>query len=119
MAGLQSLARMAGRTLEVCRCQGLRDLVTQLRTARERDAEFILIDPGELAHEARIHPEEGLHDALGELASPYIEVHDDDAETLEETHLPHGAPLATIVIHGDLATSYRIAMNIALRQLAA
>jgi hypothetical protein len=28
-----------------------------------------------------------------------------------------GAPLATIIINGDLSTSYRIALGIALRQL--
>lgn len=79
----------------------------------------MLIDPGDLAEQARSHPEEGLEDALAQLESPYIDVHDDEATTLDMPAPQHGAPLATIVSNGDLATGYRIAFGIALRQLAA
>jgi 3-dehydroquinate dehydratase-2 len=36
---------------------------------------------------------------------------------LEAGPCQRGAPLATIIINGDLSTSYRIALGIALRQL--
>lgn len=116
---LESLVRGAGRVLSVCTCSGLRELVAQIRAAKARDTEFMLLDPGDLADEVRDHPEEGLDEALKQLASPYIEVHDDSRATLEWTNSREGAPLATIVINGDLAASYRIAIGIALRRLAA
>lgn len=116
---LQALARAAGRVLSVCTCSDLRELVAHVRAAAGRDTEFMLLDPGDLAGEARAHPEEGLDDALDQLASPYVEVHDDSDDTLERAPGRRGAPLATIVINGDLETSYRIAMGIALRCLAA
>jgi len=78
----------------------------------------MLLDPGDLAEEARAHPEAGLDDALDELASPYVEVHDDSGAAMQRTDGRHAAPLATIIINGDLATSYRIALGIALRCLA-
>ncbi|WP_114238757.1 hypothetical protein [Dyella sp. C9] len=117
--GLRQLARKAGHALAISRCEGLRELVGSIRAARQRHAEFMLIDPGTLAEEARAHPEEGLQEALAELDSPYIDVHDDTDTALHVAPPQHGAPIATIVINGDLATSYRIALGIALRRLAA
>lgn len=116
---LQSLARAAGRVLSVCKCSELRELVDHIRAAKGNDTEFMLLDPGDLVEAARAHPEEGLDEALDQLASPYVEVHDDSGATLEGMDGRRRAPLATIVINGDLATSYRIAMGIALRRLAA
>ncbi|MGC1551103.1 MAG: type II 3-dehydroquinate dehydratase [Rhodanobacter sp.] len=116
LRSLQQLARTAGRTLEVCSCSGLRELVAHVRAARSRATEFMLLDPGELGQQVQAHPEAGLHDALDELTAPYIEVHDDSDATLEPGTCSHCAPLATIIINGDLATSYRIALGIALRR---
>ncbi|WP_284399716.1 type II 3-dehydroquinate dehydratase [Dyella lipolytica] len=115
---LQQLARAAGRTLEVCSCNGLREFVARVRTARSQTTEFMLLDPGSLTQQVQAHPEAGLGDALDALNMPYIEVHDDSDDTLEPRDVLH-APLATIVIHGDLGTSYRIALGIALRRLSA
>ena len=117
LRSLQQLAREAGRIVEVCTCAGLRDFITGLRLARSQAPEFVLLDPGEIAQEAQAHPEAGLHDALDELTSPYIEVHDGSDTTLEAGPCQRGAPLATIIINGDLSMSYRIALGIALRQL--
>ena len=50
---------------------------------------------------------------------PYIEVHDDSGATLEPKIRPRTSSIATIIINGDLATSYRIALGIALRRLEA
>ena len=114
---LQQLAHAAGRTLELCPCGGLRDFVARVRAVRSQSTEFMLLDPGELTQEAQGHPEAGLCDALDELSTPYIEVHGDTAASLEIPNGSHGAPLATIMINGDLGTSYQIALGIALRQL--
>ncbi|WP_199097653.1 hypothetical protein [Dyella sp. ASV21] len=119
VSALAQRARAAGRTLAIHRCSQLREFVGSIRSARAVDTEFMLIDPGELAEAAREHPEEGLVDALAQLDSPYIDVHDDCATAFEPVDPQHGAPIATIVSNGDLATGYRIALGIALRSLAA
>jgi 3-dehydroquinate dehydratase-2 len=116
---LHSLARAAGQVLSVCKCSDLHELVGHIRAAKSDDTEFMLLDPGDLAEAARAHPEEGLDEALDQLASPYVEVHDDSGAAQERPEGRRWAPLATIVINGDLETSYRIAMGIALRRLAA
>ena len=118
-ARFESLVRATGQALSVCTCGGLRELVARVRAAKAEGTDFMLLAPGDLAEEARAHPEAGLDDALEALASPYVEVHDDSGAAVERADGRHGAPLATIVINGDLATSYRIALGIALRQLAA
>ena len=115
---LQQLGREAGRIVEVCTCTGLRDFIAGLRMARSQTPEFMLLDPGDITQEARAHPEAGLRDALDELSTPYIEVHDDSAAAFDAGPYGRSAPLATIVINGDLSTSYRIALGIALRQLS-
>lgn len=114
---LQQLTHAAGRTLELCPCGGLRDFVARVRAVKPQSTEFMLLDPGELTQEVQGHPEAGLGDALDELGTPYIEVHDDTIATLETRDGSHSAPLATIIINGDLGTSYQIALGIALRQL--
>jgi 3-dehydroquinate dehydratase-2 len=114
---LQQLARAAGRTLELCPCGGLRDLIARVRAVKPQSNEFMLLDPGDLTQQVRAHPEAGLCAALDGLATPYIEVHDDSDDALESQDRSQRAPLATIIINGDLATSYQIALGIALRQL--
>ena len=61
---LQQFVRSAGQTLEFLPCKGLADFVAQMRATRSRSTEFILLDPGDLAYEAKHHPEFGLHDAF-------------------------------------------------------
>jgi 3-dehydroquinate dehydratase-2 len=119
LRSLQQLGREAGRIIEVCTCTGLRDFIAGLRWARSQKPEFVLLDPGNITQEAQAHPEAGLRDALDQLSTPYIEVHDDSATALDAGPYGRRAPLATIVINGDLSTSYRIALGIALRQLSA
>ena len=114
---LQQLVSAAGRTLELFRCAGLRDFVACVRSMKRRPSEFMLLDPGELGPEAALHPEAGLSDALDEAATPYVEVHDDARTELGVLPGQHQAPVATVIIHGDLGCSYRIGLGIALRQL--
>lgn len=116
-ADLRALAAAVGRCVEVRPCASLREFVVQLRSARATRAEFVLIDPGELAPQALARPE-ALRRALDGLPSAYIEVHDRSASTLDERLHAQALPLATIVINGDLAMSYRIGFGIALRRLA-
>jgi len=116
---LQQLAHAAGRTLELCPCGGLRDFVAQVRAAKRSHAEFMLLDPGELAPQLKAHPDAGLHEALDELDAPYVEVHDESDAELDRAAGSHHAPLATVIIQGDIGSSYRIGLGIALRQLAA
>jgi 3-dehydroquinate dehydratase II len=114
---LQQLAHAAGRTLELCSCGGLREFVARVRAVQSHHTEFMLLDPGDLAQQVNEHPESGLREALDNLAAPYIEVHDDSDDTLVPRDGWHNAPAATVIIQGDLATSYRIGLGIALRQL--
>jgi 3-dehydroquinate dehydratase-2 len=118
VAALQRAVQAAGHTLAVCQCGGVKDLVGRIRSLRAADTEFVVFDPGELAGQARMQAD-GLDEALDALPSPYIEIHDDSGAALAAPGPARHAPLATIVINGDLSTSYRIAMGIALRQLAA
>lgn len=114
---LQQLAATAGRTLELFRCQGLRDFVACVRAMKRHPSEFMLLDPGELGPEAMAHPEAGLGDALDDIATPYVEIHDDPGTELGLQPGQHHAPLATVIINGDLGCSYRIGLGIALRRL--
>lgn len=114
---LQQLASAAGRTLELFRCNGLRDFVACVRSMKRRPSEFMLLDPGELGPEAAAHPEAGLSDALDEAATPYVEIHEDPSTELGIQPGQHHAPVATVIINGDIGCSYRIGLGIALRRL--
>jgi 3-dehydroquinate dehydratase II len=115
LTDLQRVARAAGQTLVVLTCSGLKELVATIRAIRQSQDNVMLLAPGDLAQQAEDHPEEGLDDALDELPRPYIEIHTDSDATLGRTHGPHRPAPATVCINGDLATSYRIALGIALR----
>lgn len=115
---LKQLALAAGRTVEVCTCTGLREFVARVRTARPQSTEFMLLAPGALAQQSQLNPEAGLGEALDALGMPYIQVQDGDA-SLDANGSSHHGPLATIVLNGDVRTSYRIALGIALKQLSA
>jgi 3-dehydroquinate dehydratase II len=116
---LKQLALSAGRTVEICTCNGLREFVARIRSARPQTTEFMLLAPGDLAQQVHTHPESGLSDALDALPMPYIEVQDDCDSALEPADLSRHGPLATVVINGDTVASYRIALGIALRRLNA
>ncbi|RDS80383.1 hypothetical protein DWU99_19880 [Dyella psychrodurans] len=77
----------------------------------------MLLDPGEINQQLQTHQDSELGDTLEALGTPYIEMQDDSEAALETAPAAGHAPLATIVTNGDLNTSYRIALGIALRQL--
>ncbi|ULU25800.1 hypothetical protein [Dyella terrae] len=114
---LQQLAATAGRSLELVCCKGLNDFVSCVRSMKRRASEFMLLDPGDLGPQATAHPEAGLSDALDEAGTPYVEVHEDASTELGLPPGLHNAPVATVIINGDLGSSYRIGLGIALRQL--
>jgi 3-dehydroquinate dehydratase-2 len=115
---LQQLATAAGRTLELCPCGCLPDLIDQVRATEAGTTEFMLLDLGDLAYQAKNHPEAGLDGALDELNTPYVEVHEESGAELDLSIGLHHAPIATVIIHGDIGSSYRIGLGIALRQLS-
>ena len=113
---LQRAVQAAGHALSVLSCAGAREMAGCIRSLRAEETELVVFDPGELA---RHRSDADLHQALDALPAPYIEIHDDSGAAMVPPDGTHHAPLATIIINGDLSASYRIAMGIALRQLAA
>jgi 3-dehydroquinate dehydratase-2 len=116
---LQQRVTAAGQTLEWCPCRSLADLVATVRATKPCSTEFVLLDPGELACQARNHPEAGLGDAIEHLGTPYVEVHEKSDSELEHPAGSRHGPVATVIIHGDIGNSYLIGLGIALRQLSA
>ncbi|WP_156171330.1 hypothetical protein [Dyella japonica] len=114
---LQQQAGAAGCTLELRGCSDLRHFVGQVCAAGSDSTEFVLLDPGDLASQVREHPEAGLVDALDQLGAPYIEVHEECGAELDHEAGFHKAPLATVIINGNIGSGYRIGLSIALRQL--
>jgi 3-dehydroquinate dehydratase-2 len=114
---LEQQAGAAGCTLELRGCSDLSHFVGQVCAAASDSTEFVLLDPGDLASQVREHPEAGLVDALDQLAAPYIEVHEECGAELEHEAGFHKAPLATVIINGNIGSGYRIGLSIALRQL--
>ena len=118
VAALQRMVQAAGHTLAVFSCVGLRELIGCIRALPRGDTEFVVFDPGEWAERIPGRAQAHLHEALDALRTPYVEIHDDSAAAMVSSGSTRHAPLATIVINGDLPASYRIALGIALRQLA-
>jgi 3-dehydroquinate dehydratase-2 len=96
----------------------LRDFVALVRSARSEVTEFVLLDPGSLAPEMRAHPEAGLSKAIDDLRAPYIDVHDEFGDGLKCCAGLHKAPVATVIINGNIGSGYRIGLRLALRRLA-
>lgn len=113
---LEEQAGAAGHALELRGCSNLGHLVGEVCAASNDSTEYMLLDPGELAAQLREHPEAGLVDA-DRLGAPYIEVHETFGVELEHDADCHKAPVATVIINGNLGSGYRIGLGIALRQL--
>jgi 3-dehydroquinate dehydratase-2 len=118
LSQLQQQAHAAGRSLKLCNCGDLQDFVVQVCSVKSHTTEFVLLDPGDLTSQVHAHPEAGLAGALDKLPTPYIEVHEKFGMELERGG-SHPARVATVIINGNLGSSYRIGLGIALRQLNA
>lgn len=111
---LRRASHAAGRTLKLCASTSIRAFIASIRRADPSTSDFVVIDPGDLARD----DPDALRDALESLTVPYAEVHDNSDTVLDLPLRPSALPIATIVINGDLSTSYRIAVGIALRRIA-
>ena len=116
---LQQRADAAGRTLELRACDDLQGFVVQVCAAKSDATEFVLLGPGDLLEQVRAHPEAGFADALDKLEAPYIEVHEAFGAELEHGADFRNAPIATVIISGNIGSGYRAGLGIALRQLDA
>ena len=76
---------------------------------------MLLLDIGDLALDG-VTQRRALRDALDDLPSPYIEVHDDATHALEPRVHPQHAPLVTVILRDDLPRAYALALDIALRR---
>jgi 3-dehydroquinate dehydratase-2 len=113
---LRQRARAAGQALHCRAFASVRDLLLGLKRAHLERADMLLLDIGDLAlHDGT--QAKALRDALDELPSPYIEVHDDAAHALEPRLQPQHAPLVTVILRDDLPRAYAMALAIALRRL--
>lgn len=101
-------ASLAGKTVAVCSCRDMSDVLDRLRRIDGRNTEFLLLDPGSASH---IDGE--LDAALHRAGVPYIEVHADGNGSLP--HSCVGTPLN--VIEGYGAQGYVLALSIALERL--
>lgn len=113
--GLRKRARAAGQTLRLARFRDPRGLLACLRRARLENASVVLLDSGELPLRGCEQAPQ-LRAALDALPSPYIEVHDDAAQSLEPQLQPRHAPLVTVILRNDLDQAYALALDIALRR---
>lgn len=101
-------ASRAGRTVAVCGCRNVADVIECLRHARGNGTEFLLLDPGMRT------PANGELDAwLDRTGVPYIEVHADVSAPTGRAAMAH--PLS--VIDGYGAQGYVLALSIALEHL--
>lgn len=114
MCGLWERAQSAGVELRWRPCRDFADLGSQLRASN--DADLVLLD----VDAARVPPDEvaSVREALAALPVPYIEIHDDSRE-IDASDLAPGHPsLVSVVVPGNAAASYAMALSIGLRYLA-
>lgn len=76
----------------------------------------MLLDSGDLAADDCARHAAELRSALDGLDAPYIEVHDHVEQELECRVRPAHPALAIIVMTRDLAKSYAISLEIALKR---
>jgi len=115
MCRLWERAQAAGVDLCWRPCRDFTELRGCLRAGE--GAELVLLDV-----DADAVPERdvaGLRDALAALPVPYIEVHDDSREADASALVPGHPSLVSVVVPGDAAAGYDMALSIGLRYLAA
>jgi 3-dehydroquinate dehydratase len=101
-------ASLAGKTVAVCSCRDMSDILDRLRRIDGRNTEFLLFDPGAASY---LNGE--LDAALHRAGVPYIEVHADGTGSPQQGCV--GTPLN--VIDGYGAQGYVLALSIALERL--
>jgi len=112
----QSLTRAAadlGHTLACTQSNHEGVLIDRIHKARDKQVDFILINPG-----AFTHTSVALRDALAGVAIPYIELHLSNVHAREPfRHHSYLSDQAVGVICGFGAQSYELALHAAHQQL--
>ncbi|MFC5595668.1 hypothetical protein [Lysobacter niastensis] len=103
-------ASQAGKTVTLCSCRNVPDVIEKLRRTGDDGTEFLLLDPG-------VHVPDGDLDAwLVRSGIPYIEVHADHSQAAQAAQAAAtDKPLS--VIDGYGAQGYVLALSIALEHL--
>ena len=114
-AALQTTAQAAGHTLESLQSNAEHVLVDRIQAARTDGTAFIVINPA-----AFTHTSVARRDALAAVALPFIEVHLSNPHSREPfRHTSYFSDIATGVVCGFGADSYRYALDAAIARLRA
>jgi 3-dehydroquinate dehydratase-2 len=110
---LQARAATAGHALEHLQSTSELALIERVQASRDDGTAFILINPA-----AFTHTSVALRDALAAVGVPFIEVHLSNPHAREPfRHTSYFSDLATGVIAGFGADSYRYALEAARARL--
>jgi 3-dehydroquinate dehydratase-2 len=113
-AGLQELARAAGHSVRCFQSNAEHELIEQVHSARQRQVEFIIINPAGFTHTSV-----ALRDALAAAQIPFIEVHLSNIHAREPFRQnSYFSDLAVGVISGLGAVGYELALRAALERLS-
>ncbi len=111
---LAAQAQAAGHELASFQSNAEHELIGRVQQARAEQVAMILVNAG-----AYTHTSIALRDAFAAVAIPFIEVHLSNVFAREPfRHHSHLSDLATGVICGFGADSYRLALDAALARLA-
>lgn len=114
-ARLRQSAERAGVALHCVQSNSEAELIGAVHTARERGADFVIINPA-----AYTHTSIALRDALAATQLPFIEVHLSNIHAREAfRRRSYFSDLATGVICGLGAQGYDFALQFALRRQGA
>ncbi|HEY6943215.1 type II 3-dehydroquinate dehydratase [Dokdonella sp.] len=114
-AELAAIARAAGHELATLQSNAEHVLIERVHAARSDGTAFILINPAAFTHTSI-----ALRDALAAVALPFIEVHLSNVHAREAFRRhSYFSDLAVGVVAGFGALSYRLALEAAVRRLAA
>jgi 3-dehydroquinate dehydratase-2 len=112
---LVRIAQASGHELGTFQSNAEHALIDRVHAARADGTAFILINPGAFTHTSI-----ALRDALAAIAIPFVEVHLSNVHAREAFRRhSYFSDLAVGVIAGFGAHSYRLALDAALRRLAA
>jgi 3-dehydroquinate dehydratase-2 len=114
-AELVQIAHAAGHQLAAFQSNAEHALIDRVHAARDDGTAFILINPAAFTHTSI-----ALRDALAAVALPFVEIHLSNVHAREPFRRhSYFSDLAVGVIAGFGANSYRLALDAALRRLAA
>lgn len=111
-ADLSAAATTAGHELTSFQSNAEHALIDRVHAARDEGVAWIVINPGGYTHTSV-----ALRDALAGVAIPFIEVHLSNVKAREAfRHQSYFSDIASGVISGFGAESYRMALNYILRR---